>query len=437
LEIDPYFADAYNNLGFLLSDLGRLDEAEANLRQALEIKPDYGDAHNNLGNLFKKTKRFAEAKSCYLLALAVSPNSAEVNNNLGNLFAEERDFAKAEACYRHALAIHPDCAEVRWSLGLLLLFLGRFAEGWPLYDVRYSGNWRLAREWQLDLPYPRWMGEDLRGKTIAVWPEQGYGDEIQFVRYLSHLRSLGATRVTLVCKSALKSLFLNSVTDSDQILSEHEVAQLAHHDFWTTSLSLPLYFKTTLETIPSALPYLFANSDKAKLWAEKFSGVQLNIGLVWKGATGHQNDANRSLQGLLSLAPLWSVAGASFVSLQKGVGEEDASAPPSGQPILNLGADIKDFSDTAAIVSQLDLVICVDTAIAHLAAALGKPCWVLLPMFGIDWRWMDKRADSPWYPGVMRLFRQTEAGDWDEVVQRVTVALERLAAEDTDTAIIE
>ena len=188
-------------------------------------------------------------------------------------------------------------------------------------------------------------------------------------------------------------------------------------------MSLPLYFATTVEAIPAELPYLSVPPERLSRWHQRLPASGLKVGLVWKGSALHSNDHNRSLSSLSLLAPLWSVPGVNFISLQKGQGEEEAAAPPAGQPILHLGSDIVDFADAAAIVAQLDLVICIDTAIAHLAGALNKPCWVLLPATGADWRWLRDRPDSPWYPNVIRLFRQTKPGDWSATIEDVARSL--------------
>ena len=433
LEIEPDHAVAHNTLGAILADLGRRDEAEAFYRSALEHNPDYAAAHGNLGNLLQETRRLAEARECYLRALALTPDSPQANNNLGNLLKELREFAAAEARYRHLLSVRPENVDAGWNLSLLLLHLERFEEGWPLYQARFRHNGRNQVCKPPELPFPEWSGQDLQGKSIAVWPEQGLGDEIQFVRYLPLLKARGAACVILVCSSSLKALFLDSLAAADRVISENEAAQRLQADFWISMLSLPLHFHTTRTTIPADLPYLFADGGRQKSWAGRLSGTGLRIGLVWKGGAGHKNDANRSLPGLVGFAPLWSVAGVRFFSLQTGAGQQEAASSPPGQPIVDLGADILDFSDTAAIVSQLDLVICVDTAISHLTAALGKPCWVLLPFIGTDWRWAERGTDTPWYPRVMRLFRQTEIGAWDEVLQRVTGELAKLAAGDAGT----
>jgi hypothetical protein len=188
-------------------------------------------------------------------------------------------------------------------------------------------------------------------------------------------------------------------------------------------MSLPLYCGITLDTIPATLPYLAATDERIRNWAGAIPQQGLRVGLVWKGSALHKNDANRSLPSLQALASLWRVPGVVFISLQKGQGEDEAAHPPEGQPIIDLGSAIQDFADSAAIVSQLDLVICIDTAIAHLAGALNKPCWVLIPAIETDWRWLIDRDDSPWYPGVMRLFRQTTPGDWSAEVEAIAEAL--------------
>jgi hypothetical protein len=207
-------------------------------------------------------------------------------------------------------------------------------------------------------------------------------------------------------------------------------AKVPAHDYWSFSLSLPLHFATTVDTIPVAkLPYVHALPDRIAQWRDCLPAASVRkVGLVWKGQSQHKNDANRSLPSLASLAPLWSVPGVTFISLQKGQGEEEAAQPPAGQPLLALGAEMTDFSDAAAIVSELDLVICVDTAIAHLAGAMNKPCWVLLPAIGTDWRWQLDRRDSPWYPSI-RLFRQSDAEDWRTTISEVATALRAWANE--------
>ena len=426
IALQPGYAEACYNLGNLLSELKCLPEAEAAYRQAISFQPRDAEAHNNLGLLFQELKRFEEAEAVCRRAIVLKPWYAEAYDNLGNLLKERKRFEEAEAAYRQAIALQPGYVGAQWNLSLLLLSLGRFEEAWPLHEVRYHPENRERRTYPPSLPFSQWQGESLLGKSILVYPEQGFGDEIQFARYVSLFKARGASRVTLACKPPLRPL-LQTVAGVDRVVVLAEDHAVEASDFWVFPLSLPLRFHTTLDTIPVELPYLAADPELVEHWLPRLPPSPFRIGLVWKGSGGHKNDANRSLPGLSALAPLWSVPEVSFVSLQKGQGEEEALSPPENQPLLNLGAEIRDFADTAAIISQLELVICVDTAIAHLAGALGKPCWVLLPAIGTDWRWLQERADSPWYPGVLRLFRQEQAEDgWGSTVARVAAALGEL-----------
>jgi hypothetical protein len=211
----------------------------------------------------------------------------------------------------------------------------------------------------------------------------------------------------------------------DQVIAFDEAVPKTGWDCWTPLLSIPLYCQTRLDTIPAVIPYVQAAAGRIEHWRARLPALGLRVGLVWKGNPRFENDADRSLPGLEVLAPLGRVAGVHFISLQTGAGEDQARHPPAGLSLLHLGSQIEDFSDSAAIVASLDLVICVDTAIAHLAGALGKPCWVLLPAYKTDWRWLEGRTDSPWYPGVMRLFRQSAAGNWTGVAAEVQAALEQ------------
>jgi hypothetical protein len=262
----------------------------------------------------------------------------------------------------------------------------------------------------------------LTGKSIVICPEQGYGDQMQFVRYIPLLKGMGASRVTLVCRPALAQLF--ETAGADIVYSaEQDMVAIAEHDFWTFPVSLPFCCRTTLETLPATVPYLSACEDRKQYWAPKLPGG-FRIGLVWQGNPEQKNNSNRSLPGLETLQLLWRTKGVSFVSLQKGTGAEEAAHPPAHQPLVDLGAEIRDFADTAAIIEQLDLVITVCTSVAHLTGALGKKCWVLLA-WQADWRWFVDRQDSPWYPSI-QLFRQTKAGDWSGPVNEIAQQLSRL-----------
>lgn len=419
-DLRPDYADAHHNLGNLLKESERPVEAEAAYRRALALKPDYAEAHNNLGILLKRDGRLAEAEATYRRALALQPDRAEIHNNLGIMLKTNRRLAEAEAAHRRALELMPTYVEARLSLCLLLLTLGRYAEAWPLYESRYAPERKTVAVPFPSLPWPQWQGESLAGKSLLIWPEQGFGDYIQCARFAPLLKARGVARLTMLCRAPLAPL-LETVQGVDAVVTD--AAGLAAHDYWCFVLSLPLHFAVTADTLGDApLPYVRALPARMARWRKRLPAAGRKVGLVWKGSSGHGNDGNRSLPGLASLAPLWAVPGVAFVSLQKGQGEEEAEEPPAGQPLLALGTQMEDFADTAAIVNQLDLVICVDTAIAHLAGALGKPCWVLLPAIDTDWRWLLERMDSPWYPSL-RLFRQAEGDDWGRVIDEVAAAL--------------
>jgi tetratricopeptide (TPR) repeat protein len=423
IKYSPDYAEAHNNLGNALQNLEQNEGAASCYRRALQIKPDYAEAYSNLGVVLQKLGQLDEALVALLQALQIKPDFAEAHNNLGFVMNDLGQSENAATSYRRAIEINPDFIDAQFNLGLLLLSLGQYAEAWPKYEARYHPNTSANKIIPPEVAFPQWQGESLAGKSLMIWTEQGFGDEIQFARYIPMLKARGASLLTLVCKQPLITL-LEQINGVDAVVPPSEAASLPFHDYWAFPMSLPLHFATTVETIPAELPYLDASPERLNRWRDRLPPSGLKVGLVWKGNAEHKNDANRSLPGLSTMANLWSVPGVAFVSLQKGPGEDEASSPPTGQPILNLGSDIQDFADTAAIVAQLDLVICIDTSIAHLAGALGKTCWVLLPALGTDWRWLKERMDTPWYPGVMRLFRQTKTRDWAATIIEVTRALE-------------
>ena len=298
---------------------------------------------------------------------------------------------------------------------------GRFEEGWPCLEAR-KGYATLAKL----LTCQRWQGEPLHGKSVLIGIEAGQGDMIQLCRYAEVLKAQGATQVAVICHPALKTLF-NSLDGIDFVIALDEPLPEVGWDLWTPPLSIPHYCQTRLESIPARLPYLHAERKKVDDWSARIKAINpssaLRVGLVWKGNPRFENDADRSLPHFDTLNPLGAIAGIQFFGLQKGAGESEADETPISFPVVNLGAQIADFSDTAAIIENLDLVISVDTALAHLTGALGKTCWLLLPDYKTDWRWLTERNDSPWYPGVMRLFRQSRAGEWDAVIAEVREAL--------------
>lgn len=409
------------NLGLLLENLGRLDEAEARQREALALAPDSAEIRSNLASLLMRRGGEVEAEHLYREAIRLQPDLVMAYSNLGVLLSDGGRLVEAETRFRTALEIDPDASSARMNLGQLLLLQGRFAEGWLFHEERQyvyaedgSGT-HLAPP-----PCPQWQGEALAGKAIMVLPEQGLGDEIQFVRYVAWLRSLGPAQLTLVCRPEQKALF-STLQGPDRLVSLQEASPyLAEQDYWTLLMSLPLQAGTTLATLPAQTPYLFPDPLRQARHASLLAGGGLRVGLVWRGNPWHSNDGDRSLPALDALAPLWSIAGVRFFSLQKS--ERPLPPWPAELPLIDLAPVIGDMADSAALLSQLDLLITVDTALAHLAGALGLPCWVLLPAYRQDWRWLQGRSDSPWYPG-MRLFRQPCRGDWRTVVAEVCKAL--------------
>jgi tetratricopeptide (TPR) repeat protein len=453
LAIDPQHDYAYNNLANIYQMSGRPEAAESALKKALILTPANADALFNLGNLLRESQRIKDAKQAYHRAISVKPDDANTHNNLGNLLKEDDDVIGAEAAYRRALALNPnspdalnnlgnvlgstdsqqeaetslrlaldlrdDFPDARYNLATLLLAQGRLREAWSYHEARYHPRARKAIPIP-NLPFPQWRGESLAGKSLLICTEQGFGDFIQFVRYAPLLKQRGVSRLTLFCAAPLKPL-LETVHGVDAVATDF--AAIGNHDFWVLPLSLPLHFDTSLETIPNALPYVETRKDRELAWQSQLPNGRPRVGLVWRGNAIHENDQMRSLPSLQTLTPLLHVAGIAFISLQKGQGENEAEEARSDHPILPLGNAINDFADTAAVINQLDLIISVDTAVVHLAGALGKRCWVLLPKMHTDWRWLTDRSDSPWYPGVMRLFRQGVVNDWSGVINEVTTAL--------------
>jgi len=422
LAISPDNAALHANIAAALSAQQRVAEAEGHFRRAAALDP--ASRLGNLANLLARQQRHAEAEQVFIQAIARAPDDAMAHFNFAVLLEDLDRDEEAETHYRQALALDGGSLIARHNLGYLLLRNGRYEEGWPLHEVRHSPD--LPPEQRFRLParcaFPPWQGEPLPGKSLLLWPEQGLGDEIQFCRYLPRLKQRGVARLTVICKPPLQALMETVEGVDDVIALDAFDGAVAPHDYWCYPLSLPLYFNTTLTTIPNRLPYLRVPAGRGVYWSRRLPRDGLRVGLVWKGNPEHKNDARRSL-ALTALAPLWSVPGVEFISLQKGQDQEPDLHAPLGQKLLALGQEFRDLADAAAVIEQLDLVISVDTAVAHLAGALARPCWVMLPHHHCDWRWLRDRDDSPWYPGIMRLFRQGRDGAWAAVIEQMTRAL--------------
>ncbi|MFM0672552.1 tetratricopeptide repeat protein [Paraburkholderia sediminicola] len=426
----PDYAEAHYNLGVTLCKLEHLFEAESAYREAIRLRPELVHAHNNLGCVLRRLDRLPAAVDAFEQALSVCSDMAEAHYNLGAARAQLMQLPEAESAYRRALALRADYGDAKFGLAVLLLGMGRFEEGWRLYECRYEQPGFVHHKTASMLQCPQWQGDTLAGKSLLVWQEDGLGDMIQFSRYFALLKAQGAAHIAFACAPSLHRLM--ACVDGVDAVLDHDTArtQASTYDCWMSLLSAPLHLRTSMDTIPRAVR-LAAEPALVERWRPLLDALPpgRKIGLVWKGNANHHNDVNRSIPSLAMLAPLWSVPGLSFVSLQKGRGEDEARHPPADQPLLDLGSAVTDFADSAAIIAQLDLVICVDTSTAHLAASLGKPCWVMLPEKDIDWRWLHDRSDSPWYPHTLRLFRRTPGEDWSMPVERVRQAcVERFGA---------
>lgn len=420
LVLAPDMAEALVNLGLLQERAGELDTAENCYREALMLDPDGLQALLNLAVLLTARKCFAEAELVYLQALTLAPDSAVTWSNFGVLRACMQRDHEAEEYYRNALEIDATYAKARFNLAYVLLRHGRFEEGWRCLEAR-----DCYLSWAANFNFPQWQGEALSGKSVLIGFEAGHGDMIHFCRYAQELKNKGASFITLLCHPALKRLFA-SLPGVDQVCDFNQKIDTEGWDYWSPPLSLPYYCQTRLATIPLDIPYLSAAPQLTEAWAQRLPlrpDSQLRVGLAWQGNPRFENDAERSLVSVEILRPLMAVIGVQFISLQQGPGQDQL--PRAGFEVLPLGAGLEDFADTAALIANLDMVISVDTAVAHLAGAMGKTCWLLLPDYRADWRWLIARTDTPWYPS-MRLFRQRRGGGWPEVITSVAAALSEL-----------
>lgn len=417
LHEQPDNAIALQYLGVIAYQNENHEQAASLIKRAIWIQPDIPDFHNNLGLVFHAMGELEQAVECYRQAIALKASYVEAWNNLGLALEAYGQPAEAIPSYGRAIALQPEFAQAHWNLSLALLVTGDLQRGWREYEWRLKTP-GLAAESQR-FSKPAWNGDSLNGKTILLHPEQGFGDAIQFIRYIPELTSLGG-KIMVEVHPALKRLFAQ-IPGIERVIIRGET--LPHFDVHCPLLSLPFYFSTTLENLPAKTPYLCADPHSAGLWRQRMPdtrGARLKIGLVWAGNSKHKNDRNRSI-ALDQFDVFGDIPDLAFFSLQKGANATRAEGPAANFHIHDLMEYVEDFADTSALIGQLDLVLCVDTSVAHLAGAMGKPTWVLLP-FAPDWRWLQERNDSPWYPS-MRLFRQRKIGDWSEVLLRVKEAL--------------
>ena len=413
LELKPNYAEVHHNLGLAFRDQGKLDEAVACYRRALELKPDHPKVLSSLGGALDNQGRPDEAVACYRRALELKPDFAAAHNNLGNALKHQGNLEEAAACYRRALELKPDYADAHLNQSLCSLLTGDFQRGW----AEYRWRWDIKQCPRRDFSQALWDAQSLAGRTILLHAEQGLGDTIQFVRYAPLVKQAGA-KVLVECQRPLVRLLTNC-RGVDALIARGD--DLPRFDLHAPLLSLPGIFHTSLETIPAAAAYLFADRESIKRWQGELRPIRaFKIGIAWRGSPTHPYDHARSIP-LSRFEPLARLPGVHLVSLQKGAGAEELQETRDRFPMTEVGSRLDDFMDTAAVLANLDLVITCDSAVAHLAGSLGRPVWVALP-FVPDWRWLLDRNDSPWYP-TMRLFRQDRRGDWQGVFQRIEVAL--------------
>jgi tetratricopeptide (TPR) repeat protein len=418
LHQQPGLSSAWNNLGVCLQQQGDLLEAIHAFDRAAELDARNAAIACNLGSALCEQNLLSRAEEALRRAIALDPSLPDAQNNLANVLRARGDFEGAKRAYDMAIAQRPDFPEPHWNIAQLLLQEGEYARGWEEYEWR----WRRADFTSPVRPFAqaRWAGEGIAGKTILVHAEQGFGDTIQFVRFVAEVQKTGA-RVIVECQHELVRL-LRQLKGVDAVVAHGEA--LPSFDVHVPMMSLPHIFRTTLATIPCTIPYLVPESDDVRQWNRRLHGKGLQVGMVWSG-THHLKSLRKRSCPLTRLMPLLEIPGTSVWSLQMGDAIQDLQMVPAAMRPGDLSPQICDFGDTAAALSVLDLVITVDTAVAHLAGALGKPAWVMLPA-DPDWRWMRDGDRSPWYPS-MRLFRQTVDQEWDVVVAQIAHALQGLA----------
>ena len=417
LQVHPNHPGAHHLLGMIAYQVGRYDVAVEYVKRAIALNPAVAEFHNNLGTVYLDQGLSDQALVHLNKALQLQPDYVEAHYNLGNALRDQGKFEAAMAQYRRALRHNPDYAGAHWNLSLVLLLTGNFKDGWQEYEWRWEAD--VGKPWKRDFPQPLWDGTDLSGKTILLHAEQGFGDTLQFIRYAPLVAKHGA-QVIIECQPEMKSL-LQSVEGVTRLAAKGE--PLPDFDVHAPLLRLPMAFETMLDTIPTQVPYITADPERAAVWRRRIAGKRntFKVGLAWSGNPTQGNDRNRSCS-LAMYAALGRVRDVAFYSLQKGEAAKQTASPLDGMALIDFTGDLHDFADTAALMSNLDLIISVDTSVAHLAGAVGKPVWTLLT-FAPDWRWLLEREDCPWYP-TMRLFRQERPGDWPGAVARAAEALQ-------------
>src|SRR4051812_33356532 len=414
VELAPDAAEAHGMLAVVLDQAGRIEESLAAFERAAAINPKVSDYYGHPGTILERLDRTDEAAELFAKGCAQCPNDPRLFNNHSGVLRRQRKYAEALVAADQAIKLAPGYSDAHGNRALALLALADYERGFAEYEWRWRcDNFTTAPR---DFKRPMWDGSDPRGRTILVHTEQGYGDTLQFIRYVPMLAERGAT-VIVECHHLLRKLIAN-VRGVSRIVPNG--LALPDFDLHMPLMSLPCVFKTTLDTIPREVPYLLPDASRIEAWKSKIVGEGVKVGLIWAGNA--KPDARRTVPGE-QLKVLVGIEGVSFFSLQKP--EAGTMQPPPVElRMTDLSGDLTDFHETAAAMMNLDLILTIDTAGAHLASALGRPTWTLLP-WSPDWRWLLDREDSPWYP-TMRLFRQSKADQWGDVLERVRAELSKL-----------
>jgi len=408
--INPDYPEAYNNRGTVFEEQMKLDSAIESFEMAIHLRPDYAQAHNNLGNVFQNLQQFERAMVCREKAINIQPDYEDAIYNKGCLLFWQNQVNIAIECFDKVLDINPSHEKAWWNKSLAHLVKGDFEVGWPLFEWRHVTLQDIDKR---SFKTPKWTGvESITGKTILLYSEQGLGDTIQFCRYTKLISSLGARVVLEVPKSLIT--LLGTLDGVSELAVRGEL--LPEFDYHCSLMSLPMVFQTNLQSIPTPISYLQPHPAKVCFWRSRLGKkIKPRIGLVWSGNSDHSNDQNRSIS-LLELVS-WLPNKYEYISLQKTIRSNDRVTLDENLYIHSFIDDLNDFSDTAGLIECLDLVISVDTSVAHLAGSLGKETWVLIP-FRPDWRWMLDRNDSPWYHSH-KLYRQQVVNSWDCVFKEI------------------
>ncbi len=414
IAIDKNSTSAYNNIGVVYKELGEYEKAKAAYEKVLELKENDPAVHNNLGNLLRNMDDFAGSIKHLERSIALNPSYADAYSNLGAVYKEKKEYENAQKFYAKALSLNPEHINANFDMSLIELMRGNYALGWKQYEFRLGMDELISKLYRYKTPI--WRGESLVGKRIILQNEQGFGDNIMFIRYATNFIALGA-KVIIRTRAELVELF-KTIVDIEAVYSEEE--EIVSHDYHLPLLSSALLFQTTLQNIPSSFPYLHVKhlSDLVK----KEKKDVLKIGLVYSSSRTNKDFKNKYL-GLENFKSLFKLKGSAWYSLQAGEDAKEIKTLNLEDSIVDLSEHLNDFSTTASIINSLDLIITTDTSVAHLCGAMNKRAWVMVPRPS-DWRWMQEGESTPWYKSL-KLFRQSKSGSWKSVITEIENSLKK------------